>query len=157
MTQVRQSNLESTDASRSDNLPLVSPGASLYPESCRNGAALGSVPTLDITSKDRPSNIAILKDAHCWQEGKRNIRLIKSSFRSYIIGGRVGKASWLSPHTAEEQKRMWYHSSLAMGEKQVADEWGFKSTSVSRSQSPHDTAEPRSAKDSRGMRRAGSL
>lgn len=140
MTQVRQSNLESTDASRSDNLPLVSPGASLYPESCRNGAALGSVPTLDITSKDRPSNIAILKDAHCWQEG-----------------GRVGKASWLSPHTAEEQKRMWYHSSLAMGEKQVADEWGFKSTSVSRSQSPHDTAEPRSAKDSRGMRRAGSL
>jgi hypothetical protein len=71
---------------------LVSPGAFLYTEACRNIVALGSIPTLDITSKDKPSNIAILEDVHYWQEGKRNIRLITSGFRSYIIGGRVGKA-----------------------------------------------------------------
>ena len=155
MTQIRDSNLEGTDAIRSDNLPLASPGAFLYTGARRDIVGLGSIPTLDPTLKDRPSNIAILKDANCSQEGRKNIKLITSGFRLYIIGGRVRKAPWLSPHTAEQQKRMWHHSSLAMGEKQVADEWGFKSTNVSRSQSPHDTAEPRSNKDGRGNEEGG--
>lgn len=136
MTQVRHSNLESTDASRSDNLPLVSLGASPCPESCRNRAALDSIPTLDTGSKDGPSNTAIFKDSRCWQEE----------------GDKVDKVPCPSPHTTEEQRYMWYHSSPAIGEEQVADGRNMKSTSVSRSQSSHSAAEPQSTKNDRGSK-----
>jgi len=46
------------------------------------------------------------------------------------------KPLWLSPHVMEHQKRIWYYSSLGMGEKHVQDEWGFSSANVSRSHSP---------------------
>lgn len=153
MTQVRHSNLESTDASRSDNLPLVSLGASPCPESCRNRAALDSIPTLDTGSKDGPSNTAIFKDSRCWQEGKRNTSLTTSDFCSYNTeGDKVDEVLLLSPHTTEEQRYMWYHSSPAIGEEQVADGRNMKSTSVSRSQSSHSAAEPQSTKNDRGSK-----
>jgi hypothetical protein len=57
---------------------------------------------------------------------------------SYFKGGweSTGYAPWLSPHTVEHQKRLWYHESLGMGTPRVGDDWGFSSASVSRSQSP---------------------
>jgi hypothetical protein len=44
---------------------------------------------------------------------------------------------WLVPHKTEDQKHAWHNSSLGMDSKVVMDEWGFHSTSVSRSHSPN--------------------
>jgi hypothetical protein len=153
MARVRHSNLESTDASRSDDLPLVSLGAPPCPESCRNRAALDSIPTLDTGSKDGPNNTAIFKDSRCWQEGKRNTSLTTSDFCSYNTeGDKVDEVLLLSPHTTEEQRYMWYHSSPAIAEEQVANGRNMKSTSISRSQSSHSAAEPQSTKNDRGSK-----
>jgi hypothetical protein len=43
----------------------------------------------------------------------------------------------LMPYNAEEQKHEWHNASLGMNSKVVMDEWGFHSTSVSRSHSPN--------------------
>jgi hypothetical protein len=158
MTQTRASNLKSTDVGLSDNLTLNSKGAFPYLSDPRDGAALFPIPTSDITSKDKASDTATLKDIPRHQEDGRNASFTTSSFPSCNRGGNgVNKAPWLVPHTAEEQKYMWHHASLGMGEKQVADEWGFKSTAVSRSQSPHDAAEPRSAISDGDTGKAGSF
>jgi hypothetical protein len=84
---------------------------------------------------------------------KKNTSLTTSDFCSYNTGGdkvdRVDKVPSLSPHTTEEQRHMWYHSSPAMGEEQVADERNIKSTSVSRSQSSDSAAELQNTKNDR--------
>lgn len=46
------------------------------------------------------------------------------------------KYPWLVPHISEYQKHAWHTSSLGMCSQKVKDEWGFHSTSVSRSHSP---------------------
>jgi hypothetical protein len=46
--------------------------------------------------------------------------------------------SWLEPHIAEHQKHTWHAKSLGMTSLTVTDEWGFHSTSASRSQSPNN-------------------
>jgi hypothetical protein len=158
MTQTRASNLKSTDAGLSDNTTSNSKGAFPYLGGPRDGAALFPIPTFDITSKDEASDTATLKDVPWHQEDGRNASFTTSGFLSCNRGGNgVDKAPWLVPHTAEEQKYMWYHASLGMGEKQVADEWGFKNTSVSRSQSPHNAAESRSAINDGDTAKAESL
>jgi hypothetical protein len=43
---------------------------------------------------------------------------------------------WPVPHAVEHQKHSWYGSMLGMGAIKVKDEWGFSSTSVSRSHTP---------------------
>lgn len=45
---------------------------------------------------------------------------------------------WLVPHAEEHQKHVWYSSQLGIGNKEVKDEWGFSSASVSRSHSPYN-------------------
>jgi hypothetical protein len=59
--------------------------------------------------------------------------------RSSVGWERAVKYPWLVPHDAEDQKHAWHDSSLGMGSKVVMDEWGFHSTSVSRSPSPNGT------------------
>jgi hypothetical protein len=116
MTETRHGNLEITDASRSDILSLVSPGAPSHPEA-RNGAALSLIPTFEITSKDTPSDADTPKGISCHQS-EINTRLTTNNFCTYKIGrDRVNKIPWLVPHTAKEQKRMWHQSYLAIGEK----------------------------------------
>jgi len=44
---------------------------------------------------------------------------------------------WLVPYAAEDQKHAWHNSCLGMDSKVVTDEWGFHSTSASRSHSPN--------------------
>ncbi|KAF1923098.1 uncharacterized protein M421DRAFT_426205 [Didymella exigua CBS 183.55] len=158
MTQTRASNLESTNPGLLDNLTLNSKSEVPYLGGPRNGAALFPNPTFDVTSKDVASDTATSKEIPCHQEDEKNTSSTASGFLSCNRGGnKVNKAPWLVPHTAEEQKNMWYHASLGMGKKQVADEWGFKSTSVSRSHSPHDAAKPQSTISDEDSGKAGSL
>jgi hypothetical protein len=158
MSQKHVGSLKSTDAGFSDNLTLKSKGAVPCFGGVRNGAALFPVPTVDITSKDVASDTATSKDIQWHQEDRRHASVTTSGFLSCNRGrNAVGRAPWLMPHTAEEQKYIWYHTSLGMGEKQVADEWGFKSTCVSRSQSPQNATEPlRSAINDEETGKAGS-
>ncbi|KAF2822384.1 hypothetical protein CC86DRAFT_78127 [Ophiobolus disseminans] len=44
--------------------------------------------------------------------------------------------TYTTPHSAEDQKRIWYHDSLQIGTKHVQDEWGFHSTAGSRACTP---------------------
>jgi hypothetical protein len=158
MTQKCASNLERTDTVLSDNLTLKSKVEGPCPGGPGDGAALFPTPTFNIASKVVASDTPLLKDTPWHQEDARNTSFTTSGFLSCNRGGNgVDKAPWLVPHTAEEQKYVWYYASLGMGEKQVADEWGFKSTTVSRSQSPHDAAEPRSAINDGDATKAGSL
>lgn len=48
---------------------------------------------------------------------------------------------WTCTHSTEEQKRLWHHDSLGVGERKVADQWGFSSTGVSRVPSPEPLSE----------------
>lgn len=73
-----------------------------------------------------------------------DVHKVNPSMSSSCISGRrweeIEQVSWQAPHTVEQQKRMWYYSSLDMGAKHVVDEWGFSSASVSRSHSPNNAA-----------------
>jgi hypothetical protein len=64
---------------------------------------------------------------------------VTTNARSSVGWERAVKYPWLVSHNAEDQKHAWHDSSLGMGSKVVMDEWGFHSTSVSRSHSPNGT------------------
>lgn len=61
----------------------------------------------------------------------------ESNTQSNNASERTMQNPWLVSNLAEYQKHTWYIASLDMGCDKVKDTWGFHSTSVSRSHSPH--------------------
>lgn len=69
-------------------------------------------------------------------ESNRTASSVPSAPKSQQDWGTAMKCPWLVPHISEYQKHAWHISSLGMSSQKVKDEWGFHSTSVSRSHSP---------------------
>jgi hypothetical protein len=136
MTQAYLKLSKTTDATGPDSHAVVSKPTSPDPQVHQSEEAENLAPTLDIVG---PCNKAVFHCTLLYRDNGTDL----SHLSPYSTGGaRLWKAPWPVAHTAEEQKRMWHHSSLDMGEKQVADKWGFESTCVSRSRSPINAAEP---------------
>ena len=152
MTQVLREGSKVTDAKHPEGLSTVSKSASPYSEARRNEEALGPVPTLEIFSHDEPSNTSFARHTLLQLDNQKETKPTTSELYPDIRGGeKVRQVPWRVPHTAECQKRIWYHLSLGMGTEHV-DGWGFSSTSVSRSQSPNNAAEPQDAENARGAK-----
>jgi len=127
----------STSVDATNGRSFVSESSIAYSEFHRHENGLDDVPTLKISRQDESGDAACSPNTPHHQHDERESKLIASEiFRRDTEREKIGQDSWLVPHTAELQKRMWYRSSLGMETKHVVDAWGFSSTSGSRSQSP---------------------
>jgi hypothetical protein len=140
MARARSKSVDATN-----RLTPVSESVIAYSE-FRRHEGLDAVPTLNISEQYESEDVAFCRDTPPYQHDERESKLIASKVcPPDTERENTGRGPWLVPHTAEFQKRLWYRSSLGMGTKHVVDEWGFSSTSVSRTQSPDAAIEPQDA------------